>query len=92
MLQPLTGLRTVDCMGTTQHPHSPCPLPLSLELSAAWGPYSVLSSSAISSVGCQRLTTWYLGLPLVHYPPCGVSGLTQPDAHPGLCGKPVKSS
>ena len=51
------------------------------------GPYSVLSSSAISSVGCQRLRTWYLGLPLVHHPPCGVSGLTQPDAHPGPSGK-----
>ena len=30
------------------------------------GPYSVLSSSAVSSVGCQRLRTWYQGLPLVH--------------------------
>lgn len=49
------------------------------------GPYSVLSSSALSSVGCRRLGTWYLGLPLVHHPPCGVSGLTQPDTHPGLC-------
>ena len=24
------------------------------------------------------------GLPLVQHLPCGVSGLTQPDAHPGL--------
>ena len=30
------------------------------------GPYSVLSSSAISSVGCSRLRTWFWGLPLVH--------------------------
>ena len=30
-------------------------------------PYSVLSSSAISSVGCWRLKTWYLGLPFVHH-------------------------
>jgi hypothetical protein len=49
--------------------------------------YSVLSSSAVSSMGCQRLRTWYLELPLVHHPLCGVSGLTQPDAHLGLHGK-----
>ena len=55
------------------------------------GLYSVLSSSAVSSVGCWRLRTLYLGLPLVHHPPCGVSGLTQQDAHPGPCGKPVQS-
>jgi hypothetical protein len=48
-----------------------------------WGPYSILRSSTISSVGCWRLRTWYLGLPLVHHPSCGVSGLTQPDAHLG---------
>jgi hypothetical protein len=35
--------------------------------------YSVLSSSAISSRGCQRLRTWYWGLPLVH-PPTPVWG------------------
>ena len=46
------------------------------------GPYSVLSFSTISSVGSQRLRTWYQGLPFVHPPPCGVSGFTQPDAHP----------
>ena len=51
------------------------------------GPYSVLCSSAISRVGCQRLRTWYRGLALVHPLPCGVSGFTQPDAHPGPCGK-----
>jgi hypothetical protein len=28
------------------------------------GPYSVLSSSAVSSMGCQRLRTWYGGCPL----------------------------
>jgi hypothetical protein len=33
--------------------------------------------------GCQRLRTWYLWLPLVHHPLYGVSGLTQPEAHPG---------
>ena len=38
-------------------------------------------------MGCQRLRTWYQGLPLVHPPLCGVSGFTQPDAHPGLHGK-----
>ena len=87
MLQPLTGLRTLDCMGTTQHPLSPCPLPLSPGRVPPQGPYSVLSSSALSSVGCQKLRTWYLGLPLVHHPLCGVSGLTQPDAHLGPHGK-----
>jgi hypothetical protein len=50
-------------------------------------PYSVLSSSAVSSLGCQRLRTWYQGLPLVHPRPCGVSGFTQPDAHPRPSGK-----
>ena len=56
------------------------------------GPYSVLSSSAVSSVGCQRLRTWYQGLPLVHHPPCGVSDLTQTNTHPGLHGKHEQSS
>ena len=50
-------------------------------------PYSVLSSATASSVGCWRLRTWYLGLPLVPHPLCGVSGLTQPDAHPGATWK-----
>ena len=58
------------------------------ELSAAQGPYSVLSSStARSSVECQRLRTWYLGLPLVHPLLCGVSGLAQPDTHLEPLGK-----
>ena len=71
------------------HPVSPLPCPIlssSLGPSAALGGgegYSVLSSSAITSVGCQRLRTWYLGLPLVHHLLCGVSGLAQPDAHQG---------
>jgi hypothetical protein len=56
------------------------------------GPYSALSSPAVSSMGCWRLRTWYLGLPFVHHPPCGVSGLTQPDAHPGPRGKCAHSS
>jgi hypothetical protein len=56
------------------------------------GPYSVLSSSAISSVGCWRLRTWYQGLPLVHHLPCVVSGLTQPDAYQGPRGKRAQSS
>ena len=75
-------------------PLSPCFLfPYLWSLVPLWGlvlprgPYSVLSSSAISSMGCQRLRTWYQGLPLVHPLPCGVSGFTQPDAHPGLHGK-----
>ena len=69
-------------------PLSLCPLPISLEPRVLpWDPYSVLRSSAISSMGCQRLRTWYWGLPLVHPPQCGVSGLTQTDAHPGLHGK-----
>lgn len=48
-------------------------------------PNSVLSLSTISSVGCQRL-------PLVHQPPCGVSGLIQPDAHLGQRRKHAQSS
>ena len=56
------------------------------------GPYSVLISSTISSVGCWTLRTWYMGLPLVHHPLCGVSGSTQPDVHLGLHGKHEQSS
>jgi hypothetical protein len=38
-----------------------------------WGRYSVLSSSAISSMGCQRLRTWYGGCPLSN--PCHVGSV-----------------
>jgi hypothetical protein len=38
MLQPRTGLRTLACVGTTQYPPFPCPLPLSPGPSAALGP------------------------------------------------------
>jgi hypothetical protein len=51
------------------------------------GPYSVLSSSVVSRVGCQRLGTWCLELPLVHHLPSGVSGFTQPDTHPRPYGR-----
>ena len=69
---------------------SPCPLlPSSPARVLPRGPYSVLRSSGISSVGCQRLRTWCLGLPLVHHQPSGVSGFTQPDIHLGLCEKCV---
>ena len=52
--------------------HSVTPLP---DFSSFWsrspvpprGPHSVLSSSVVSSVGCWRLGTWCLGLPLVHH-------------------------
>jgi hypothetical protein len=50
------------------------------------GPYSVLRTSAVSSVGCWRLRTWYGGCPL-STPLCGVSGFTQPNARLGLRGK-----
>ena len=67
-------------------PLPPCPLfPYLQGLVLPWGPYSVLSSSAVSSMRCQRLRTCYRGLPLVHLLPCGVSGFTQPDAHVGPC-------
>ena len=56
------------------------------------GPYSVLSSSVVSRVGCQRLGTWCLELPLVHHLPSGVSGFTQPDTHPGLVKSEHQSS
>ena len=88
MLQPQTRLRTLTLIKTTQLPSFPLPsLPLSPGPSAALGPYSVLSSSAVFSMGFQRLRTWYWGLPLIHPPPCGVSGFTQPDTHQGPLGK-----
>jgi hypothetical protein len=62
-------------VGTTQRPLSPSALFRYLRgLVPTRGPYSVLSSSAVSSVGCQTLRTWYRGLPLVHPMLCGVSG------------------
>jgi hypothetical protein len=72
VLQPWTRLRTLTCVGTTQCPPplSPCPLfPYLRGLVPPWGPYSVLSSPVISSLGCWRLRTWYWGLPLVHLLP-----------------------
>jgi hypothetical protein len=57
---------------TTQRspPLYPCSLfPYLWSLMPPQGPYSVLSSSAVSSVGCQRLRTWYWGLPLIHPSP-----------------------
>jgi hypothetical protein len=80
------GVRTLACVGTTQWPSFPLPS-LSVSPGPPWGPYSVPSSSAVSSMGCQRLRTWYQGLSLVHHLPCGVSGFTQPDAHQGPRGK-----
>ena len=74
-------------MGTIQPPlplHSP---PFSPGAKCCPGPLFCSQLIAVSSVGCQRLRTWYLGLPLVHHPLCGVSGLTQPDSHPGTHGK-----
>jgi hypothetical protein len=71
-------------VGTIWYPFSPCtPLPSFLGLSATRSPHSVLSSS----MGFQRLRTWYLGLLLVHHRPCGVSDLTQPDSCLGPHGK-----
>ena len=74
-LQPRTGPRALTCMGTTQH--LPLPLPFPPYASGLTklppGPPFVLSSSAISSLGCQRLRTCCLRLPHVH--------------PPGLCGK-----
>ena len=56
------------------HPVPPLSLPslpyLQLQV-LPQSPYSVLRSSAISSMGCQRLRTWYRGLPLVHPQLCG---------------------
>jgi hypothetical protein len=73
------------------HGNHPVPFPppslISGSLVPHWGPYSVLRSSSLSSVGCRRLRTWYLGLPFVHPLLCGVSGFTQPYVHPGLHGK-----
>ena len=96
----LTSLqKAILCHGPDQglsrenHPAPPLPLPSPPFIPRAKchspGFYSGLSSSTVSSVGCWRLRTWYLGLPLVHHPPCGVSGLTQPDAHRGPRAKRV---
>jgi hypothetical protein len=61
--------------------------------------YFVLSSSSISSMGCQRLRIWHLGLPLVHSLPCGGSGLTARDVHlklyekhPAILHRPAQST
>jgi hypothetical protein len=82
--------QTKGCCLRGNHPAPPSPsalFPYLQDQVAPWGPYSVLSASAVSRVGCRRLRTWYRGLLLVHHPPSGVSGLTQPDAHLGLRGK-----
>jgi hypothetical protein len=92
-LQPRTGLRALACM--KNHPAPPSPpafFPYSRGQVLPWGSYSVLSSSTVSSVRCRRLRTWYLGLPLVHHLPCGVSGLTQRAVHSGPSGKHAQSS
>jgi hypothetical protein len=69
VLQPRTRLKTLACVGTTQRPLSPSTLsPYLHSLVPPRGPYSVPSSSAVSSMGCQRLRTWYWELPLVHPP------------------------
>jgi hypothetical protein len=58
------------CVGTNKRPR-PCPfLPSVLgSVLRGWagGGHSVLSFSAVSNVGCQRLGTWCLGLSLVHH-------------------------
>ena len=38
-------------------------------MSCPWGSHFVLSTFAASRVGCGRLGTWCLGLPLVHHLP-----------------------
>ena len=43
-------------------------------------PYSVLSSSAISRMGCQRLRTWYGGCPLST--PCHVGSVASHSQMP----------
>ena len=66
-------------------PSTPSPSPSAFSSFPLWGECCpgapILFSAAISSVGCQRLRTWYLGLPLVHHLPCGASGLTHPGPH-----------
>jgi hypothetical protein len=84
VLQPRIELRTLTCMG----PSFPLPsLPASPGPGAARGPYSVLSSSAISSVGCWRLRTWYGGCPLST--PCRVGSVSSHSQIPTL--GPVES-
>ena len=62
MLQPWTGLKTLPCVGTSQCPLFPCPLfPYLQGRVLPWGPYSVLSSSAISSCGMPKTENLVLG-------------------------------
>lgn len=70
-------------------PHSAPPLTALPFPSRAEGHHRapILFSAPPLDMGCRRLRTWYLGLPLVHHLSYGVSGLTQPNAHLGLCGK-----
>ena len=56
------------------------------------GPHSVLSSSGVSSVGCWRLGTWCLGLPLVHPPRAGSTARHPPGASWKVCGQSSKST
>jgi hypothetical protein len=68
-LQPLIGSRTLASVRTIKRPLT-LPPPFVPGAQCHPGvPYSVLSSSAISSVGWWKLGTWCLGLPLVHHPP-----------------------
>jgi hypothetical protein len=64
-------------------------LPSVLGLSAVPGPRfcSRLFHGVHCCMGCPKLETWCLWLPLVHDPPSRVSGFTQPDTHPGPHGK-----
>ena len=91
MLQSKPGLRTLTCVETTQLPFFPSALsPLFPGPSAA--PGAPILFSALFSMGCWRLRTWYQGLPLVHPTPCGVTGFTQPDAYQGCVESSRQSS
>jgi hypothetical protein len=80
MFQPRTRVRTLTCMGTS------LPLPssrISGAESVAPGPLFCSQLLCHIQHGMPETENLVRGLPLVHPPPCGVSGFTQPDAHPG---------
>ena len=56
-------------------------------LSPVWEPLSICPLLISPGLRVSSQDSYYWGLPLVHTPLCGVSGFTQPDAHPGPCGK-----